>query len=246
MVNPPSTIDTHEINKFSDSSRHWWDEKGPFKPLHQLNPLRIEFIRDHARKHLKLPETGVKGAKILDVGCGGGILTEPLCRLGGIMTGLDASAHAIEVAKAHAQAQNLEIEYINAFPENFNPGYPYDIITALEIVEHVADLESFMRIIASHLKPHGLFFFSTLNRTLKSFALGKVMAEYILRLVPAGTHEWKKFAKPSEIDILLRKNGLSLLSLVGVTLNPLRREWVLTPNLDVNYMGVAIKREGKL
>lgn len=241
------SLNPDEIQKFSQQAGFWWDESGPFKSLHHLNPLRLQFIRDHCRRYFNLPEATLKGLEILDIGCGGGLVCEPLCRLGATVTGVDGSGDAIQVATDHAQAQNLPITYIHASIEDLSAKNhpPVDVVTALEIVEHVADLDSFIAHAASLLKPGGLFFFSTLNRTFKSLALGKVAAEYIVRLVPPGTHQWRKFVRPSEMDRHFRNNHIHLTDLKGVVFNPFKREWSLSSDLSVNYMGCGITNIGQ-
>lgn len=233
----PQTIDPQEIHKFSEQSNDWWNETGSFKPLHQMNPTRIEYIKTRTLEQF---ETGsLEGLRFLDVGCGGGLLCEPISRLGAKVTGLDASAKAIEVALSHAQAQELPITYVNQTPESFNPETLFDVVTALEIVEHVANLEGFIKTVTNFVRPGGLIFFSTLNRTLKSLLLAKIGAEYILRMIPKDTHQWSKFVKPSELDCLLTKNAVSLKDLKGLIYTPLSSTWRLSDNVDVNYICVG-------
>lgn len=274
-----STVNAEEVRKFSLQASHWWDEEGPFSPLHALNPVRLSFIRQGCLERYGT----VQGLKILDIGCGGGLLTEPLCRLGAQVTGLEASAEALEVAQTHARAQNLSITYLQGSLEDLHTlssqntpphthmqtqtqthphadtpkdthtntntetntetgstGSPsFHVITALEILEHVDHWATFIQKAIGFLEPGGLFFFSTLNRTGLSWLLGKVAAEYVLRWVPAGTHQWKKFLKPSEVSHCLHTHGYAVQKLQGMTYKPLRRQWALTSDLSINYIGMA-------
>jgi 2-polyprenyl-6-hydroxyphenyl methylase/3-demethylubiquinone-9 3-methyltransferase len=246
MPRPAASISDAEIAQFSRHAGDWWNPEGAFRPLHRLNPVRIEYVRDSACAHFERdPHTprALKGLKILDVGCGGGLLAEPLARLGGAVTGLDASSEAIEVAHAHAEAGGLTVDYrLGSVEELAKKKTRYDLITALEIVEHVADLDSFIASLAGLLRPGGLLVMSTLNRTPKSFLLGIVAAEYVLGWVPRGTHEWKKFLRPSELVARLAGEGLQTTDLTGLIFNPLRNEFELrSDDLDVNYMLTAVK-----
>jgi 2-polyprenyl-6-hydroxyphenyl methylase/3-demethylubiquinone-9 3-methyltransferase len=244
MPRGSTSIATDEIDQFSHYAEDWWNPDGAFRPLHRLNPLRIEYVRDHACKHFgRNSDTrhSLKGLKILDIGCGGGLLAEPLARLGGDVTGLDASENTIAVAKRHAKAMGLAIDYrATSVEELAKTKNRYDLITALEVVEHVADLSSFFAALVKLLKPDGLLIMSTLSRTPKSFLLGIVAAEYVLGWIPRGTHDWKKFIRPSELVMRLEKNGLRAADLTGLIFNPLRGEFELNKNdLDVNYMLTA-------
>jgi len=246
MSRRAASIAIDEIAQFSRHAEDWWNPDGVFRPLHKLNPVRLEYIRDRACGHFKRdPKTrhALKGLKILDVGCGGGLLTEPLCRMGGQVTGLDASTEGIAVAKAHAAATGLEVMYKVGSVEKWARGKNrYDMITALEIVEHVADLDSFMASLVALLKPNGLLILSTLNRTAKSFVLGIVAAEYILGWVPKGTHQWKKFLRPSEMVRRLEASGVRTMDLTGLVFNPLRGEFELSTNdLGVNYLLAGVR-----
>jgi 2-polyprenyl-6-hydroxyphenyl methylase/3-demethylubiquinone-9 3-methyltransferase len=247
-----STVDQQEIQAFSNDAKDWWNPKGPFAPLHRLNPLRMGYIRGQICDHFGLDHHNLKpfkGLKILDVGCGGGLVCEPLARLGGTVTGIDADPVAIDVAKDHGKASGLSITYLNEDSiEHGNPSpYPspsgrgnYDIITALEIIEHVTDPAAFIASLQKLLKPEGILIISTLNRTAKSYALGIVAAEYILGWVPKGTHDWKKFVKPSELAGYLRQNNLKPTETSGLIFNPLRGEFALSKtDLDVNYFMTA-------
>lgn len=232
------SINPKEIEQFAKDSAHWWDEAGPFAILHRLNPLRMRYIKDRIEAHF---ERSLKGLKILDIGCGGGLVCEPLARMGADVTGIDADAQAIEVAADHAQRQGLELDYQCGAIESHRD--KYDVVTALEIVEHVADLESFIAAATKLCKPGGLMIFSTLNRTPKSFALGIVAAEYLLRWVPRGTHNWKQFIRPSELAATLRKNGTEAFDIKGYNFNVLSREFEMSDkDIAVNYFLTARKK----
>lgn len=238
-----STIDPDEISHFAKDSGRWWDENGPFAPLHRLNPVRMKFIRDAVAGHYTR-ETGtlspLKGLKILDIGCGGGLVSEPLARMGATVTGIDADKVAIGAAKEHAQASGLSIDYLVESTDTLKG--QYDVVLALEIVEHVASVDKFVDEVVGLCKPGGLVIFSTLNRTPKSFALGIVAAEYILRWVPTGTHNWKKFVRPSELAGALRRAGATPRQVTGLRLNPFKNEFEIVANdLDVNYFMAAEK-----
>ncbi|MFN3700446.1 MAG: bifunctional 2-polyprenyl-6-hydroxyphenol methylase/3-demethylubiquinol 3-O-methyltransferase UbiG [Alphaproteobacteria bacterium] len=238
-----NTVDQKEIQAFSKDAAHWWDVNGPFKPLHKLNPIRMGYIRNEICAHFGLDGSTLKpfgGLSILDIGCGGGLVCEPLARLNAKITGIDADPIAIEVAQAHAQEQNLNITYINGAAESLNQ--QFDVVLALEVIEHVVDRHEFVQLCAKLCKPNGLAIFSTLNRTPKSFALGIVAAEYLLRWVPAGTHQWKKFVKPSEIAKSCRISGLAPTRTKGLVYSPLNDEFKLSENdLAVNYFLTAKK-----
>lgn len=239
------TVDPIEVAAFTKQAAQWWDEDGPFKPLHQLNPTRLKFIRDEVSAHFNLPENGshpLKGLKVVDIGCGGGLICEPLTRLGATVIGIDAGVENIEVARQHAEKLNLAIDYYPLSAEELVlQNKQFDIVIALEIVEHVASLEQFVTACCALTKPGGMLIFSTLNRTLKSFALGIVAAEYILRWVPRGTHSWHKFVKPSELATNLRAHRVSLRSLKGMQYNPLRSSWDISDDIAVNYLLSAVK-----
>lgn len=240
------SIDQNEIAHFSKDSADWWNPDGPFKPLHRLNPARMGFVRESLVSHFGLDDTKIKalsGLSALDIGCGGGLMSEPLRRLGADVTGLDADQNGIDAARAHAEMENLDINYICGAAEDLAARQQkYDCVLALEIIEHTTSPEDFVSLCASLVKPGGLVIFSTLNRTPKSFALGIVAAEYILRWVPTGTHQWNKFVKPSELAELAENADLNVLDVKGLIFNPLKNEFSIHPHdVDVNYFLVAEK-----
>lgn len=238
-----SSIDPREVEKFSKIADEWWDEAGKFKPLHQFNPIRISFIRRKIIEHFNVTSESFSNLKILDVGCGGGLIAEPFAQMGADITAIDASEKNIEVAKIHAEKSGLKINYITTSAEEFvMTDQKFDAVFALEIIEHVADVKNFVKSCAELTKPNGLVFIATMNRTLKSFALAKIAAEYVLRWLPIGTHDWKKFLKPSEINFSANSSGLDLQELRGFSYNILNGEWKEVEDLDVNY--VAVFRKG--
>lgn len=241
-----NTVDDAEIAHFTAMADEWWDAKGKFKPLHQMNPLRLQFIRDHIAAHHGRAATASRpldGLSLLDIGSGGGLLCEPLTRLGATVTGVDAAAKNIEIAKIHAQQMGLNIDYRHSTAEALaSAGEQYDVVLAMEIVEHVADVDAFLAAISALVKPNGLLFMSTLNRTAKSYAMAIVGAEYVLRWLPKGTHHWKKFLKPSELILPLEQHGIRTADLQGMVYEPFSANWRLdTQNLDVNYVFVGRK-----
>lgn len=241
-----TSIDHAEIAQFSAHAEDWWNPEGALRPLHRLNPIRLQYIRDAVCGHFKLSEDKrdvLKELSVLDIGCGGGLLCEPMARLKGDVTGLDASSAAIKTAKAHAKQSGLTIDYRSGSVEEFcRSGKKYDVITALEILEHVADISLFLKSAAKLLKPNGLIILSTVNRTPKSFLLGIVAAEYILKWVPRGTHNWRKFLRPSELAAHLGSAGLSVADITGVTFDPLNNNFHLRHGkVDVNYIMTAVK-----
>ncbi len=236
-----STVDPAEIERFSRIAEEWWDPTGKFAPLHKLNPVRLGYIRDRASAHWRrdaLSGGPLKGLSLLDIGCGGGLLCEPMARLGARVTGIDAAQRNIATAELHASGQGLAIDYRQHTAEAMaEEGRQYDIVLALEIVEHVADVDLFLRSCGRLVRPGGLLFLSTLNRTAKAWALAIAGAEYVLRWLPRGTHDWKKFLKPSEVVKGLEAGGIDTQEIVGVVFSPLAREWSLSrSDLDVNYM----------
>ena len=236
-----STVDPAEIERFSRIAEEWWDPAGKFAPLHRLNPVRLGYIRDRAAAHWKrdaLSGLPLEGLSLLDIGCGGGLICEPMARLGARVTGIDAADRNIATATLHAEQQGLAIDYRQHTAEALaDEGRQYDIVLALEIVEHVADVGLFLQSCGRMLKPGGLLFLSTLNRTAKAWMLAIAGAEYVLGWLPRGTHDWKKFLKPSEVVNGLRDGGVEAQEIVGVVYNPLSRVWSLNSrDLDVNYM----------
>jgi len=236
-----TTVDPAEIERFSRIAGEWWDPAGKFAALHRLNPVRIGYIRDRAAAHWKrdaLSGVPLQGLSLLDIGCGGGLLSEPMARLGARVTGVDAAARNIRVAALHAEKQGLDIDYRQGTAEALaEAGTQFDIVLALEIVEHVADVPLFLKSCGRMVKPGGLLFLSTLNRTAKAWALAIAGGEYILRWLPRGTHDWKKFLKPSEVVNGLCAGGIEAQEIVGVVYSPLSRAWSLNKSdLDVNYM----------
>ena len=243
-----SSVDPAEIEKFEALARDWWDPEGQFKPLHALNPTRLTFIRDQAAAHFgrdPLAKAPLAGLTLLDIGCGGGLVSEPLARLGAKVTAVDASSEAIAAASAHAAESGVEVDYRAVDAESLAAeGRLYDLVVSMEVVEHVADLEGFVGTAAGLARPGGLLIAATLNRTLKSFMMAIVGAEYVLRWLPRGTHDWRRFVRPSELAGLMRAQGLEPTAMTGMAYNPLTDLWRLAPNdLEVNYMICATRPE---
>ena len=239
-----STVNKDEIEKFSKLADEWWDVNGKFKPLHMFNPVRIEYILDIILKCFKIDKNKkfpLKNLNILDIGCGGGLISEPMTRLGANVTGVDASSKNINVAKAHAEKSNLNINYLNSSPENLHFKNKFDIILNLEVVEHVENLDLYLESCFHLLKPKGIMFTATLNRTLTSYVKAIVGAEYVLRWLPIGTHDWNKFIKPEELEKKLTGLNFSMINLTGLNFNPFLQEWKRTKNLSVNYILVSEK-----
>lgn len=242
-----TTVDPVEVERFARIASEWWDPVGKFAPLHRLNPVRIGYIRDRAAAHWRrdaLSGTPLAGLSVVDIGCGGGLLSEPMRRLGATVTGIDAASDNIAIAALHADKQGLAIDYRRSTAEALaGAGERFDIVLALEIVEHVADAELFLRSCSRLMKPGGLLVLSTLNRTAKAWALAIAGAEYVLGWLPRGTHDWRKFLRPSEVARSLRSSGLDVQEIVGVVYSPLSRTWsVNRTDLDVNYMLYATSR----
>ena len=234
-----TTINKEEIQKFSNLADEWWDVKGKFKPLHMFNPIRIEYIISKIKNYFEIQnnkEYFLKNLNILDVGCGGGLISEPLSRLGANVTGIDASEKNIKIAKLHSAKSNLNIRYLKKSPENFNEYEKFDIILNLEIVEHVENVQLFIDSCHKLLKKNGIMFTATLNRTLTSYIKAIIGAEYILRWLPVGTHDWNKFIKPEELEKKLVKKNLKTVDIKGFEFNPLFNKWKMSNNLDVNYI----------
>jgi len=243
------SVDPSEIANFAAMADEWWDENGKFKPLHKFNPIRIGYIRDTVIAHfgLQLDNAIVKlkpftGLRILDIGCGGGLLSEPMARLGGDVVAADASEKNISIASLHAEKSGLAIDYRHTTAEELaDAGEQFDVILNMEVIEHVADIDGFVSACSKMLKPGGIMFIATLNRTAKSFAFAIVGAEYVLRWLPKGTHNWKKFLKPSEVARLVRENGLIVHDMSGASYNPIEDRWRLSRDFSVNYMLAATK-----
>ena len=233
-----NTINKKEIEKFSKIAAEWWDPNGKFKPLHKFNPVRIKYIKDNIIKKFNLNSSNkpLKTINILDIGCGGGLLSEPMSRLGASVVGIDASKKNIEVAKFHAKKNKLKINYICASPEILKIQKKFDVILSMEIIEHVEDINFFIKKSSELLKKNGLMFIATLNKTLKSYIFAIVGAEYILKWLPIGTHDWNKFIKPDDLIKITKINNLILEKLDGMNFNLLTNEWNLSSNNSVNYI----------
>jgi 2-polyprenyl-6-hydroxyphenyl methylase/3-demethylubiquinone-9 3-methyltransferase len=238
-----NTINKKEIEKFSKIAEEWWNPMGKFKPLHKFNPIRISYIKDNIISSLKLKnkKDPLKKVKILDIGCGGGLLSEPMSRLGAEVTGIDASEKNINVAKLHAKKSNLNIEYICTSPENMQINSKFDVILNMEIIEHVSDVNFFLESCSQLLKKDGIMFVATLNKTLKSYLFAIIGAEYVLRWLPIGTHAWEKFVKPEDLITTLKKNNLNLEKLDGVKFNLIKDEWHLSSDKSINYIAKFLK-----
>ena len=233
-----SSINKKEIEKFSKMATEWWDPKGKFKPLHKFNPIRIRYIKENIINDFKLKNKTkpLDKINILDIGCGGGLLSEPMQRLGANVTGIDASIKNIKVAKLHAKKNKLKINYLCSSPEKLKINKKFDVILNMEIVEHVEDVEFFLNSCSKLLKKNGLMFVATINKTLKSYIFAIVGAEYVLKWLPIGTHEWEKFIKPEDLKNILRKNNLVLNSLDGMNFNIIKDEWNISKDISVNYI----------
>ena len=238
-----NTINKEEIEKFSKIAEEWWDPTGKFKPLHKFNPIRISYIKDNIINTFKLKnkKKPLNKIKILDIGCGGGLLSEPMRRLGAEVVGIDASQKNINVAKIHAKKNNLDIKYYCNSPENFEIKTKFDVILNMEIIEHVEDVNHFLKSSSNLLKKNGIMFIATLNKTLKSYLFAIVGAEYVLRWLPIGTHSWEKFIRPDYLIDISKKHNLKLDSLDGMKFNLIKDEWYLSSDKSVNYIGKFIK-----
>ena len=238
-----STINKKEIEKFSKIASEWWSPNGKFKPLHKFNPIRIKYIKDNIINEFRLGKSikPLKNINILDIGCGGGLLSEPMCRLGAKVIGIDASKKNIEVAKYHSKKNKLNIKYICTSPENLKIKKKFDVVLNMEIVEHVNDINFFIQKSAMLLKKNGIMFVATLNKTLKSYIFAIVGAEYILKWLPIGTHEWDKFVKPNNLINIAKKNNLNFKEIDGMTFNPITDEWKISSDKSVNYIVQFIK-----
>ena len=233
-----TTINTEEIQMFSDLADEWWDVKGKFKPLHMFNPIRLEYIIEKIKHHFQTNDKNnfLNNLSILDIGCGGGLISEPLARLGGVVTGIDASEKNIKVAQLHSEKNNLNIRYINKSPDEFKEFEKFDIILNLEVVEHVEDVNLYLKSCYKLLKKDGIMFTATLNRTFTSYLKAIIGAEYILRWLPIGTHDWNKFIKPEELEKYLMEKKFKTLDIKGLEFNPINSKWKRSDNLSVNYI----------
>ena len=238
-----SSINKKEIEKFSKIAAEWWDPKGKFKPLHKFNPIRIKYIKENIMNNFKLKNKTkpLEKINILDVGCGGGLLSEPMRRLGANVTGIDASIKNIKIAKLHAKKSRLNISYMCLPPEKLNTKKKFDVILNMEIVEHVEDVQFFLRSCSKLLRKDGLMYVATINKTLKSYMFAIVGAEYVLRWLPIGTHEWEKFIKPDNLKNILKNNNLILDRLDGMHFNIIKDEWSISKDTSVNYIAKFIK-----
>ena len=238
-----SSVNKKEIEKFSKMADEWWDPSGKFKPLHKFNPIRIQYIKENIIGNFKLKnkKKPLDKINILDIGCGGGLLSEPMTRLGANVTGIDASSKNINIAKHHAKINNLKINYICSSPEKLKIKKKFDVILNMEIVEHVNDINFFINSSSKLLKKNGLMFVATLNKTLKSYMFAIIGAEYVLRWLPIGTHDWEKFVKPVDLKNILHKNNLKLEKLDGMNFNIIKDEWSISSDTSINYITKSIK-----
>ena len=238
-----NTINYKEIEKFSKMAKEWWNPEGNFKPLHKFNPIRIEYIKKNIIESLKLKnkKKPLEKIKILDVGCGGGLLSEPMSRMGAEVTGIDASNKNINIAKIHSKQSGLKIKYICTSPEKLKSDFKFDVILNMEIVEHVENVNLFLKSCSKLLKPNGIMFVATLNKTFKSYIFAIIGAEYIMKWLPIGTHEWEKFVKPEDLITILKKYDLKIENLDGVKFNVLDNQWHLSSDKSVNYITKFIK-----
>ena len=239
-----TTINKEEIQKFSRLAEEWWDVNGKFKPLHMFNPVRIDYITENIKKHFNI-QSGesnfLEGLKILDIGCGGGLISEPMARLGANVTGIDASEKNIKIAKLHSKKNGLKINYLNNSPENLSYFEEFDIILNLEIIEHVDNVNLYIKSCYKLLKKNGLMFTATLNRSFTSYIKAIIGAEYVLRWLPIGTHDWNKFIKPEELEKFLSQEKFSLIDIKGLKFNPFLNKWKKSNDLSVNYIINSLK-----
>ena len=238
-----NTINKEEVNKFTKMADEWWNPEGKFKPLHKFNPIRIKYIKDNVVSHFKKnkKKNSLKGLDFLDIGCGGGLLSEPFARLGANITGIDPSNKNIKIAKIHSKKSNLKINYICSAPENLNLNKKFDVVLNMEVVEHIEDLNFFINKSGKFLKKNGLMFVATLNKTLKSYIFAILGAEYVLRWLPIGTHEWEKFVEPSKLINIAIKNNLKIDQIDGIKYNPIIDQWKISKDTSVNYISKFIK-----
>jgi 2-polyprenyl-6-hydroxyphenyl methylase/3-demethylubiquinone-9 3-methyltransferase len=238
-----NSVNKKEIEKFSKMAAEWWDPSGKFKPLHKFNPIRIRYIKENIINSFKLKskKKPLDNINILDIGCGGGLLSEPMRRLGANVTGIDASSKNINIAKLHAKKNKLKINYLCSSPEKLKIQKKFDVILNMEIVEHVEDIHFFINSCSKLLKKNGLMFVATLNKTLKSYLFAIIGAEYVLRWLPIGTHDWEKFVKPEDLKKILNKNNLKLEKLDGMNFNIISDEWSVSSDTSINYIVKSIK-----
>ena len=238
-----SSVNKKEIEKFSKMAAEWWDPEGKFKPLHKFNPIRIKYIKDNIIYSFKLKskEKPLEKINILDLGCGGGLLSEPMARLGANVTGIDASDKNIQIAKLHAKKNKLNINYFCSSPEKLKTKIKFDVILNMEIIEHVEDINFFVKSCSKLLKKNGLMFVATLNKTLKSYVFAIIGAEYVLRWLPIGTHDWEKFVKPEDLKNILSKNNLKIEKIDGMNFNIFKDEWSISKDTSINYIVKSIK-----
>ena len=238
-----NSVNKKEIEKFSKMAAEWWDPSGKFKPLHKFNPIRIKYIKENIINSFKIKtkKKPLDKINILDIGCGGGLLSEPMTRLGADVTGIDASIKNINIAKLHAKKNNLKINYLCSSPEKLKIQKKFDVILNMEIVEHVEDINFFINSCSKLLKKNGLMFVATLNKTLKSYVFAIIGAEYVLRWLPIGTHDWEKFVRPEDLKKILSKNNLKLEKLDGMNFNIIKDEWSVSSDTSINYIVKSIK-----
>jgi len=238
-----NSVNKKEIEKFSKMATEWWNPSGKFKPLHKFNPIRIKYIKENIIKNfkLKIKKKPLEKINILDIGCGGGLLSEPMTRLGATVTGIDASNKNINIAKLHAKKNKLKINYLCSSPENLKIKKKFDVILNMEIIEHVEDINFFISSCSKLLKKNGLMFIATLNKTLKSYVFAIIGAEYVLRWLPIGTHDWEKFVRPEDLRKILNKNNLILDKLDGMNFNIIKDEWSVSTDTSINYIAKFIK-----
>jgi len=239
-----STVDKKEVEKFSRMAKEWWNPNGKFKPLHLFNPTRIKFIKEKLISHFSLNRDNEKTLtklKILDIGCGGGLLCEPLCRLGAKITGIDASKNNINIAKSHSKEMNLDINYIHCLPEQLDFNVKFDVILNMEIVEHVSNVDLFIKNCFQLINKNGIMFVATINKNLKSYVFAILGAEYVLRWLPIGTHDWDKFLTPAELEIIATNNNFKIEDTVGMNFNLLSKKWSQSKDTSVNYISTFLK-----
>ena len=238
-----TSVNKKEIEKFSKMAEEWWDPNGKFKPLHKFNPIRIRYIKDNIIDHFNLNNKNkpLNKINILDIGCGGGLLSEPMSRLGADVVGIDASEKNIKIAKMHAEKNNLKIDYKITSPEKLKTNKKFDVILNMEIVEHVEDVNFFIKSCAKLLKKNGIMFVATLNKTLKSYVFGIIGAEYIMRWLPIGTHEWEKFLNPDDLIAISKKYNLTMRKLDGMKYNIIKDQWTISTDKSVNYISIFNK-----